>query len=237
MDQAASFEVLAATWPPATYHREGPWLFRQSPGGGKRVMAASGEGPVTRENIEQAEQRMRDMGQPVLFQLGPSDPLDPILAEMGYLRVDETMLYVCPIGVLAQHPVPPVTAFPIWPPLQLARDIWDQGGIGEDRVAVMERAQCPRTAILGRVNDRAGGVCYAAIHKGCAMLHALEVLPEQRRSGLGRSLVVASAHWAASQNASHFALLVTRQNKPARALYEALGMQPMDGYHYRVKPD
>lgn len=236
MDRAALMDVVEATWPAARRFEEGPWVFRQSPGGGKRVTATTSEAEVTAADIATAEERMQEMGQQVLFALAPEHRFDPILAERGYARVDETRLYHCPISTLTAHDVPPVTAFPVWPPLQIARDIWEEQGIGPDRVAVMERAEVPHTAILGRINGRAAGAVYVAVHAGCTMIHALEVIPGQRRAGLGRSMVIAAAHWGAERGATDFALLVTAENNGANALYQSLGMTAMDGYHYRVKP-
>jgi len=146
------------------------------------------------------------LGQVPLFSVLPGGETDTVLAEMGYIALDETWLYSCAITDLAQRDLPPVTAFPIWPPLQLARDIWAEGGVGPDRVAVMERATCDRTAILGRINDRAGGVAYAGLHEGCVMVHALEILESQRRNGLAGSLMIAAAKRGAERGAQHMAL-------------------------------
>lgn len=227
--------VAEATWPAKTRLSEPPWIFRQSPGGGKRVTAASTDQTVSRADIEHAVDRMLALGQEPLFSVLPGDRTDTILAEMGFAAVDETWLYHCPIGKLVKQNLPPVTAFPIWPPLQLARDIWADGGIGSDRVAVMERASCEKTTILGRVNDRAGGVAYAGLHDGCVMVHALEILQNQRRHGLAGSLMIAAAKWGAAHGAQHMALLVTKANTPANALYTRLGMTSQQGYHYRMK--
>lgn len=235
MDRAALIDVLEQTWPPEERAVEGSFVFRISDGGGKRVTATSIVGPVTSNDIRTAAARMLAIGQQDLFTLDPDDETDPILAESGYEALDETTLFHCPIQTLTQRNVPPVTAFPTWPPLQLTKDIWEEGGIEADRLAVMERVKGPKTAILGRVNDRAAGAVFAAVHEGCAMIHALEVLPFQRRNGLATSLTVAAAHWAAEQGATDFALPAVTANAPAQALYRSLGMAPVARYHYRIK--
>ncbi len=235
LDRAQLLRVAEATWPTQTRLLEPPWVLRQSKGGGKRVTAASADGSVTQSDVNDAEERMIALGQKPLFSVLPDSETDTILAQLGYEAVDETWLYQCPIGALADRDVPPVTAFPIWPPLQLARDIWADGGIGADRIAVMERAACEKTTILGRVNDRAGGVVYGGLHEGCIMVHALEILESQRRHGLARSLMIAAAKWGAAREATHIALLVTKANTAANALYTRLGMAPQQGYHYRIK--
>ncbi len=235
LERAQLLQVAEATWPAQTCLSDPPWILRQSPGGGKRVTAASTDQQVTKDDIKHAAARMVALGQPPLFSVLPGDETDTILVEIGYQPVDETWLYQCPIHALAERDIPPVTAFPIWPPLQLARDIWAAGGIGADRVAVMERAACDKTTILGRVNDRAGGVAYAGLHEGCVMVHALEILANQRRSGLARSLMIAAAQWGAARGARHIVLLVTKANIGANALYTRLGMTAQQGYHYRIR--
>jgi GNAT superfamily N-acetyltransferase len=45
----------------------------------------------------------------------------------------------------------------------------------------------------------------------------------------------AAARWAARQGAAELALLVTRKNVPANALYTSLGMSVVGSYHYRIK--
>lgn len=235
MDRASIIDVLEHTWPAATRSVEGPFVFRQSDGGGKRVSATSVTEHVTPDDIAHAEARMVGSGQDRLFTLDPEDKADPILAKLGYIALDETLLFHCPIDVLIAREVPLVTAFPCWPPLQLTYDIWADGGIGADRVAVMHRVAGPKTAILGRVNDRAGGAVFAAVHNGCGMIHSLEVLPFQRRSGLATSLTVAAAHWAATEGATDFALPAVAANIAARGLYTSLGMEVVARYHYRIK--
>lgn len=235
MNRAALIDVLENTWSAETRNKQEPFVFRQSNGGGKRVTATSIEGMVGTDNIAAAEQQMARMGQPALFTLDPDDRADPILAELGYDALDETLLYHCPINVLTARHVPRVTAFPTWPPLQLTKDIWEESGIKADRIAVMERVKGPKTAILGRVNDRAAGAVFAAVHNGCGMIHSLEILPFQRRNGLASSLTVAAAHWAAEHGATDFALPAVAANAPANALYTSLGMSVVARYHYRIK--
>lgn len=235
MKREAIIEVLEQTWPAAERVVDEPFVFRHSDGGGKRVTAASVSGVVSGADIARAEARMVEMGQDKLFTLDPEDEADALLAELGYAALDETVLFHCPIEVLTAREVPLVTAFPCWPPLRLTCDIWEEAGIGADRMAVMERVTGPKTAILGRVNDRAGGAVFAAVHKGCGMIHALEVLPFQRRHGLATSLTVAAAHWAAKQGAVEFALPAVAANDAACALYTSLGMERAARYHYRIK--
>jgi GNAT superfamily N-acetyltransferase len=114
-------------------------------------------------------------------------------------------------------------------------EIWVAGGIGPARLAIMHRAEGPKTSLFGRVNDRPAGTAFIAVHGKVAMLHALEITPRARRKGLAGVMMRAGADWAVAQDADTIAVLVTRDNAPAQGLYASLGLKPVEKYHYRVK--
>jgi GNAT superfamily N-acetyltransferase len=163
------------------------------------------------------------------------DALDAELARRGYTVFDPSILYSAPIETLAQHEVPRTTAFVIWRPLQIMRDLWVAGGIGQARQGVMDRADCVKTSVLGRIDDRAAGTAFVGIHDGVAMVHALEVHPDHRRKGLARHMMVQAAKWGAENGAHTFALVTTEANGASKGLYTSLGMSLVGRYHYRVK--
>lgn len=238
MTTPAAADLLAvseATWPPAAVTRIGPVTLRDGQGGGKRVSAATVAGEAGDDCLDAAETEMRALEQTPLFMIRPGDAaLDARLARRGYALIDPTTIYLCEIARLTDRPLPRVTALTIWEPLQIMREIWTEAGIGPARQAVMERADCARTGILGRWNDSPAGAAYVGVHDGVAMVHALEVLAHQRRQGVAGWMMRAAALWAAAQGAAHVAALVTRDNAPGNALYAALGMTPAGGYHYRI---
>lgn len=223
-------EVLEATWPPAVTRHLNGWILRDGAGGGKRVSATTGSGDVA-----VAERAMQATGQALLFQMRGGQPEDGILAARGYARIDPTILYAVKVDVLATDLPPSVTTFEVWEPLQIMRDIWAAGGIGPARVAVMDRVQGPKTGLFGRINNRPAGAGFVAIHKSIAMVHALEVLADQRRKGLGIYMMRQAAFWAKRNGAQHLALAVTEANAAANALYAGLGLTRVGGYHYRMK--
>ena len=94
----------------------------------------------------------------------------------------------------------------------------------------------PRTGLLGRLNEKPGGAAFAAIHRGVAMVHAIEVLPDQQRQGMGAWLLRAAAFWAVEQGADVLSLICLESNTAANALYASLGMQVVGHYHYRILP-
>jgi GNAT superfamily N-acetyltransferase len=228
MTPEALAAALEATWPPAASRRLGPWRLRDGAGGGKRVSAATAEGAWTQSDIDAAEAAMADP----LFMIRPEDAaLDRALAGRGYARIDPVVAYAVPTAGAA--PAPAMRAFPHWPPLEIALDLWAQGHIGPARIAVMQRATGPKTAILARTADRATGVAFVAVHDGTAMLHALEVTTTHRRQGAARTILAAAGVWARDHGADTLALVVTEANQPARALYASQGMQLVGQYHYR----
>jgi GNAT superfamily N-acetyltransferase len=235
--------LLAAidqTWPAATMVEAGPWILREGRGGGQRVSAATPRGsePILDEDITAAEKAMRMMGQHPIFMLTPQQSaLDADLAAHGYVVKDPVNLWLCPTEQITDRRLPRVTAFAIWEPLAIMREIWQEGGIGPARLAVMERVQGPKTAIFGRVSDRPAGAAFCALYDGIAMVHAVEIVPEHRQKGLGGWMMRAAALWAARHHAPWLAVMCTKANAGANALYASLGMQIVGEYHYRVLPD
>ncbi|WP_407494375.1 GNAT family N-acetyltransferase [Pseudooceanicola sp. MF1-13] len=231
------FACADATWPAAEKIECGPFMLRKSPGGGKRVTAATVIGDVTSDDIAIAETRMREFGQKPLFSLRAGDEeLDDILAARGYAMVDQTNVLSAPVEDLIHEDTDIEQAsLAVWEPLAIQLDFWAQGGVGPDRIAVMERADCPKTALIGRHDNSPGGTCYVGVAQGIGMMHALEIVPSARRAGMGRAMSVHAAQWAAQEGATHFAVLCVQANEAANALYAKLGMTKVGQYHYRIK--
>ncbi len=224
--------VMEATWPAAAVRAAGPFILREGDGGGQRVSAASVTGAFSEADLQAVTE------QP-LFVIYPGrdpaeDALDAALAARGYAVHDPVLVYAAPVSDLVGE-VPFLSAFPHWPPLETAKAIWAEGGIGPGRLRVMERAEGPKTVILARSGDRPAGAAFVACDQGVAMVHAVEVRAAQRRKGAGGHLLRAAANWAADQGAGTLALAVTARNLAARALYDRAGLQVVGQYHYRRK--
>lgn len=224
-------EVMEATWPPAQSWSSGPFTLRDGAGGGKRVSAASVSGPWGTADLAAAEAAMTE---PLFVIREGDEALDAALADRGYQVIDPVVAYAAPVGRLVGE-VPGMVAFPHWPPLEIARQIWLDAGIGPARVDVMARVQGPKTVVLARINDRPAGVAFVAVHGNQAMLHALDVTPSQRRQGVARHILRAAANWAQDHGADQISLVVTTRNSAARALYAFVGMDLVGKYHYRLK--
>lgn len=227
------YDICEATWPPARAWQQDGWTLRDGAGGGKRVRAATRTDPGA--DIASAERAMKQAGDVPLFMLRDGeDALDAQLEERGYKIIDPVNLYACPIAQLTDIPIPRVTAFTIWEPLAIMEEIWAQGGIGPDRLAVMARAKV-KTGILARWNEKPAGTAFVGVHDNVCMLHALEILPHQQRQGVGKWVMRKAAFWGAEQGAQTLAVLCTKANAGANALYTSLGMAQVGSYHYRIK--
>lgn len=232
--QQEIIEVVEATWPPAASCRLGPWTIRDGAGGGKRVSAATANGQIQQSDIQQAETAMADLGQTPLFMIRPGDEvLDGLLDLRGYRVIDPVTAYACPTAVLMQDAVEPMTGVHLWPPVASQKEIWENGGICPARLDVMHRAPGPKAAILGRIGENAAGTGFVAVHRGIAMLHALEVAPAHRRKGVGGRILQQAACWAQDHGAEWTSLVTTSENLPSNALYRSVHMSVVGKYHYR----
>ena len=232
------FEVCEHSWPAAHQERVGPWIIRDGQGGGQRVSAATVESTFDQSDLARAEQAMQDLGQTRLFMVRDGETeLDAMLEANGYAIKDPVNMYACPISNLTDVEIPRVTAFTIWEPLRIMLDIWASGGIDAARIDVMLRSSCPKTALLARWNEQPSGAGYVAIHKGIAMVHALEIVAHQRGMGVGKWMMRRAAVWASQQNATHMSVICRQANDAANGLYTSLGMTLIGKYHYRIKPD
>lgn len=224
------YEVTEGTWPPAQVWDAGPWRLRDGAGGGKRVSAATANGAVTAADIQQACAQM----EPPLFMVrAGEDDLDAALATAGLRVIDPVILYSLPIERLTDLPIPRVTAFEIWEPLAVMKEIWAAGGLGPARLDVMARAKV-KTGILSRWNEKPAGAAFAAMHDDICMVHAVEVLPHQRRQGVAQWMMRKAAFWGQRQGARHISVLCVAENAAANAMYRGLGFEDVGRYHYRI---
>jgi ribosomal protein S18 acetylase RimI-like enzyme len=84
-----------------------------------------------------------------------------------------------------------------------------------------------------RDGDRAVAIARAAVDDRWAGLFAVEVMPEQRRQGLGAIVSAAALRWAGQRGARRTYLQASADNTPAVALYDRLGYAVHHDYLYR----
>ena len=230
--------LMDRTWPPHAEHVTGPWLVREGRNGGNRVSSVSlrGDEETAIAQIGLAEAAQARLVQPSLFRLLPGEErLDAALDAQGCRIVEPVFMRVVPADALAGEAPEHLTTFPLWPPLAVTATVWTEGGVGPERLAIMDIAPGPKTVVLGRTDDRAAGAVFVAINGDTAMVHALHVAKAMRRRGLARNLMRGVGRWALENGARNVALAVTRANVAANELYEALGMNVVGSYHYRIK--
>ncbi len=230
------YDVIDGTWPAAATHSCGCFTLRDGQGGGKRVSAATLNGDLVLDDIAVAEAGMRALNQQPLFQIREGDTeLDVALETRGYEVVDPVIMYVIPAKELATERPPRTAAIPAWEPLQIMKEIWAEGGIGPARLEVMNRAPMPKTGFVSRWQDKPAGTSFLGMHNGIGMVHALEILPFQRRQGVARFLMHRAAFWTLENGGTHLAVICTKANVGANRLYSSLGMTVVGEYHYRCK--
>lgn len=230
---AALADAFEATWPAAETVRCGGFLIGRGLGAGGRVSSAHACGSWTADDLNAAEARHAAWHQPPLFRAWDDDAaLIAALKARGYHPQVPTLVMAAPVAGLTDRPLPPVTAFAVWPPLAIQRQIWAAGTINPARQAVMERVPQPKAALLGRIRDRAAGAGFVAVHGPVAMVHAVEVLPGFRRQGLAGWMIRHAAFWARDLGAERVGLAVSRANIAARATYAGLGFTIAGSYAY-----
>lgn len=229
--------ALAATWPPFATSRCGPFTLREGRGAGRRVSAATTDSLPTEAEIAAADSAMRAMGQAPVFCLRPGqEALHRQLFACGYTEQLDTDLLVGPAAPIAAEELPRVSAFAVWEPLAIIREIWAEDGIGPERQEVMARVPLEKTAILARTDDQPAGAAFVAVDGEVAMMHALVTRPGLRRRGAGRHATIRAARFAVDCGARYLALAVTADNAGAQALYTGLGMRRAGAYTYLGRP-
>lgn len=240
-DAAALTLALAEGWRPAESARIGGWLVRWSGQGGKRASAIwplGDPGMDPGAAIAAAAALQRGHGARPLAHIGPGDgALDACLAALGWAVEDPCLVLAAPAAAAAARGVGARMAVAVRCPLAALDELWEAGGIGPGRRAVMATTPAPKEIILMREDDRAAAALFVAATGRIATLHAVHVAPALRRRGVGAALCAAAAGWALDAGADRLALAVTVANAPARALYRALGFVEAFPYHYRRAPE
>jgi ribosomal protein S18 acetylase RimI-like enzyme len=67
---------------------------------------------------------------------------------------------------------------------------------------------------------------WMSLRDAAGVVHDVVVDPEQRRSGIGRMLVMAAMDWLRAHGAPRVVLSTAQRNGPAQRLFESLGFRP-----------
>ena len=159
---------------------------------------------------------------------------DEALKSRGYFIVDPTNIWSISAEALSAQQIPLVTAFSIFPPLAIQREIWKANGLDTSRIKIMDRVKKQKTTIIGRINAKPAASAFVAVANKIAMVHALIVDHKCQRQGMGKFIMQKVGAWAHQQGAESVVALCTKQNQSANNFYKILGMQVIGEYHYRL---
>jgi len=234
-NNSSIFETIDLTWPAKEFLELPEWKLRKSIKGGKRVSAVTAIGKSGIPAIQFVENTLEEWCQDKLFMIKAGEnSLDEALKERGYCIVDPTNIWSISAEALSMQQIPPVTAFSIFPPLAIQREIWTANGIDTSRIEIMDRVKTPKTTIFGRTNAKPAASAFVAVSNKIAMVHALIVDHKFQRQGMGKHVMQKVGVWAHQQGAESVVVLCTKQNQSANNFYKILGMKVLGEYHYRL---
>ncbi|MEM6357241.1 MAG: GNAT family N-acetyltransferase [Pseudomonadota bacterium] len=242
-----------ATWPGERIEWIGGWKLRFTEGAGSRAAsawAAEAEAPMEptaiAARIGEVTRAYGRAGLRPRFQIWPGDTqIDQALETAGWERYDRSLLMIRPAIPPIELPPPgpdavregrEAMAVVVRTPIALLDEVWQEGGVGPARRAVLDRSQGPKAIFLGRVGMQPAGAVAMTLDGEVGITQALWVVPAARRSGLASVLMAAASRFAADAGASVIAHAVLEENMPAVRLYERLGFRPFGAYHYRQAP-
>ena len=234
-NNSSIFETIDLTWPAKEFLELPEWKLRKSIKGGKRVSAVTAIGKSGIPAIQFVENTLEEWCQDKLFMIKAGEnSLDEALKERGYCIVDPTNIWSISAEALSMQQIPPVTAFSIFPPLAIQREIWTANGIDTSRIEIMDRVKTSKTSIFGRINAKPAASAFVAVSNKIAMVHALIVDHKFQRQGMGKHVMQKVGVWAHQQGAESVVVLCTKQNQSANNFYKILRMKVIGEYHYRL---
>ena len=193
------------------------------------------------DRLERVEAFYRSHGGPARFQLSPASRpagLDHALDARGYRFSDETVVQTVAIGAVLNS-TGDVLAVRLTETLEEAwLETWlraEGHPPGREVYAdILRRVPAPTIYALVQDGNRTVGVGRCVVERRWAGLFNVATIPEARRRGVARSILVAVATWAAGQGAERMYLQVTVQNQAGLSLYAGAGFVPLYSYHYRT---
>lgn len=235
---------LNASAPPQQRWLDG-WMLRLSPGKAKRARCvnalAPGRVPLD-QRLALARAAYREAGLPLLLRITPfSHPasLGQQLADLGFHRLDDTRVMVCP----ALPDAAPSWRSADWRLESVGHGAFAQA-VGElrgsplsQRAAQAERLENAPVPFQGFVVRGEGGVlgCAQVAREGELVgLYDVFTAPSVRGRGLARTLCATLLARSREAGARIGYLQVEADNAPARAIYQRLGFRDAYGYHYRT---
>ncbi|RJX38239.1 GNAT family N-acetyltransferase [Paenibacillus pinisoli] len=238
-------ELSLNGWPALQTILQDGWLLRFTEGYTKRsnsVQPIYGFSGDLDRQIGRCEELYRAQGQPVVFKITPfAEPgtLDARLEELGYERIDHTLVKTASIDEL---PEPRYGEGFHW-----SAELTDEWLEAIVRLqGLSDRARdTTRRMLAGQPLRRAfglfkrGDVPVAAgmvvLEEGYAGLYDIVTDASERGRGYGEALTLGLLGWAGEHGARMAYLLVVKSNAAANRLYDKFGFMTQYEYWYRVK--
>jgi len=238
-------ELSLNGWPALQTIVQDGWLLRFAEGYTKRSNSIQ---PIYDCNgdldgqINRCEEMYRAQGQPVVFKITPfAEPsgLDARLEELGYERIDHTLVKTASIDELPESRYGDGFQWDTeltdeW----LAAVVRLQGlsGKGQDVTRRMLARQPLRRAFgLFKRGDVPVAAGMIVLEDGYAGLYDIVTDISERGRGYGDALTRGLLGWASEQGAWMAYLLVVKDNIAANRLYDKFGFMTQYEYWYRVK--
>jgi GNAT superfamily N-acetyltransferase len=239
---------INASAPPQQRWLDG-WIVRTSPGKARRARCinavAVGRLPLEHK-LALAADLFREAGLPMVLRITrftqPAD-LDARLDALGWARLDDTQVMVCPdIADHAPRPLPPGTRWELLAPADYAQAV----GALRDSPPAQRRAHLERLASSPvpyrgyALRCEADGQVLAcgqfAREAELVGLYDVHTRDSERGKGLAGLLCERLLSLSASEGGRVAYLQVEADNGPAQRVYQRLGFTEQYAYHYRQPP-
>jgi len=107
----------------------------------------------------------------------------------------------------------------------------------EVRREIIHRIEGEKKIARVMIDGQIAGVGLGVVEEDMLGLFSIRTIPEYQRRGVGWSVTCALAIWGEENGASTTFLQVEAENKPALALYKAMGFKTKYTYWYRILDD
>jgi GNAT superfamily N-acetyltransferase len=235
-------ETCLNAWPALREVLLDGWLLRFSDGLTRRANSANPLRPVAHAAQRDCEMLYRRLGLPTIFRvLSLIDPsVDAWLAAAGYTSEGDSCVLYGPIDVIETRRDPDVRLLshptPDWFAAIAALQNHTPKQAGTYRRIVAQIAIPTAFAALSAEGEIVA-LAYGAVHNQLLCYESVITDSRRRRQGHSRRIIATMAAWAKENGAQGACLEVEAGNLPARALYDAIGLQrELYRYHYRCEP-
>jgi len=237
--------ICSAGWPARESELLGEWQLRAHggiTGRANSAMAIGDPGRPVPAALGAVAQWYVDRGLPPLLQLPLADPVNLVMADLGWRRQHVTIVQVAPVGALldslptdADLTAADLTASvtpaptPMWRSLMHDLDADDP----DAHVEILTGPAVVGFATLHRDGEPVG-IGRVSVEGEWAGITSVDVVPAARRQGIASAVMRSLVGWAGERGARATYLQVRAANDAALRFYAALGYVTHHPYVYRA---